>query len=151
MNISPGKLNWYLLFNLPSAYLCGVRTRFLNDVTCVVTVKHKWINKNPFKSMFWAVQGMAAELTTGALVMQKIMQSGKNISMLVANNNATFTKKATGRITFMCEDGSKLDEAIALTISTGEGCTVWMQATGTNADGIEVSKFNFEWTLKLKN
>ena len=34
--------------------------------------------------MFWAVQGMAAELATGALVMQKIKASGKNISMLVA-------------------------------------------------------------------
>lgn len=151
MNISPNKLNWYLLFNLPSAYLCGVRTRYLDDTKCVVTVKHKWINKNPFKSMFWAVQGMAAELTTGALVMQKIRQSEKNISMLVANNNATFTKKATGRITFLCEEGSKLDKAIAQSIATGEGCTIWMQATGTNTDGIEVSRFNFEWTLKVKS
>ena len=33
--------------------------------------------------MFWAVQGMAAELTTGALVMAKINESGKKISMLV--------------------------------------------------------------------
>ena len=31
----------------------------------IVTVRHKWFNQNPFKSMFWAVQGMAAELSTG--------------------------------------------------------------------------------------
>ena len=151
MNISPSKLNTFLLFKLPSAYLTGVRTKHIDDTTCIVTVKHRWINQNPFNSMFWAVQGMAAELTTGALVMQNIRQSGKKISMLVANNNATFTKKATGRITFACNEGHKIDDALAKAIETGEGQTVWLNANGVNADGTEVSSFNFEWTLKLKS
>jgi hypothetical protein len=101
--------------------------------------------------MFWAVQGMAAELSTGALVMQKIRQSGKKISMLVANNNATFTKKATGKITFTCNDGEKVNEAIAKAIASDEGQTVWLKANGINEQGIEVSSFNFEWTLKVKS
>ncbi|WP_111683640.1 DUF4442 domain-containing protein [Winogradskyella tangerina] len=151
MTISPSKLNTYLLFKLPSAYLTGVRTKHIDDSTCVVTVKHRWINQNPFNSMFWAVQGMAAELTTGALVMKKIKESRKRISMLVANNNASFSKKATGRITFKCEEGHKIDEAIQKAIDTGEGQTVWLSATGINKDGVEVSSFNFEWTLKVKS
>ena len=151
MKITPSKLNTYLLFKLPSAYFTGVRTKHIDDTTCVVTVKHRWINQNPFKSMFWAVQGMAAELTTGALVMKKIKESGQKISMLVANNNATFTKKATGRITFKCEEGFKIDEAITEAIKTGEGQTVWLSANGINKEGIEVSSFNFEWTLKVKS
>ena len=101
--------------------------------------------------MFWAVQGMAAELTTGALMMLKIKKSGKNISMLVANNNATFIKKATGIITFKCVEGNKIDNAIAKAIETGEGQTVWLNANGINKDGVEVSSFNFEWTIKLKS
>ena len=45
--------------------------------------------------MFWAVQGMAAELSTGALVMGPTSRaSGKPISMLVANNKGSFMKKA---------------------------------------------------------
>ena len=150
MAISPSKLNTFLLFKLPAAYFTGVRTKSLDDTTCVVSVKHRWINQNPFNSMFWAVQGMAAELTTGALVMTKIRQSGKKISMLVANNNATFTKKATGRIIFKCNEGSKIDETITQAIETGEGQTVWLSANGVNAEGVEVSSFNFEWTLKVK-
>jgi hypothetical protein len=138
------------MFKLPAAYFTGVRATYLDDTTCEVSVKHRWINQNPFNSMFWAVQGMAAELTTGALVMKKIRESGKKISMLVANNNASFTKKATGRIRFTCKEGLKIDEAIAKAIDTGEGQTVWMNATGVNADGVEVSSFNFEWTLKVK-
>ncbi len=151
MSISPSKLNTFLMFKLPAAYFTGVRTKYIDDTTCVVKVKHRWINQNPFKSMFWAVQGMAAELTTGALMMLKIKKSGKNISMLVANNNATFIKKATGIITFKCDEGNKIDNAIAKAIETGEGQTVWLNANGINKDGVEVSSFNFEWTLKVKS
>ena len=138
------------MFKLPSAYLCGVRLKEMDDSKSMVQVRHKWINQNPFNSMFWAVQGMAAELTTGALVMKKIRDSGQKISMLVANNNASFTKKATGRITFECTEGYKIDEAIANAIDTQEGQTVWLNAKGINKDGVQVSDFNFEWTLKVK-
>lgn len=150
MNISPRKLNAFLSFKLPSAFLCGVRATYIDDEQCKVRVKHRWINQNPFNSMFWAVQGMAAELTTGALVMLKIKDCGKPISMLVASNNATFSKKATGRINFICRDGLKVDEAIKKAIETGEGQTIWMNSVGSNEEGIEVSNFNFEWTLKLR-
>ncbi|WP_271766060.1 DUF4442 domain-containing protein [Aquimarina algiphila] len=150
MNITPGKLNTFLLFKLPSAWLCGVRVKSIDRTSCMVSVRHRWINQNPFNSMFWAVQGMAAELTTGAMVTGYIRDSGKKISMLVANNNATFTKKATGRITFVCNDGNLVEDAIKKTIETGEGQTVWMKSIGTNTDGVEVSTFNFEWTVKVK-
>jgi hypothetical protein len=100
--------------------------------------------------MFWAVQGMAAEFSTGALMITKIQESGKKISMLVTTNNATFTKKARGRITFTCNDGHLIDDAIKQTIKTGEGQTIWMTSVGVNEDGMEVSTFNFEWSIKVK-
>jgi len=150
MKLTPKKINLFLLAKLPSAYVCGVRLKSIDDKESSTSVKFKWINQNPFGSMFWAVQGMAAELATGALVMQKIQESGKNISMLVASNNAQFTKKAKGRITFICKAGAKLDSVIKTAIESGEGQVIVMNAIGTNEEGVEVSSFNFEWTLKLK-
>lgn len=150
MQISPSKLNSFLMFKLPSAFFCGVRVKEISKDVCITTVKHKWINQNPFNSMFWAVQGMAAELSTGALMMMKIKDSGEKISMLVANNSATFTKKAIGRISFSCNEGHLIDEAIAKAVETGEGQTIWMKSVGVNSDGVEVSTFNFEWTIKVK-
>lgn len=150
MELSPQKLNAFLFFKLPSAFWSGVRVKHIDEKQCVATVKHRWFNQNPFKSMYFAVQAMAAELTTGALVMYQIKKSGKNISMLVANNNSTFTKKATGRITFTCKDGARIEEAIRKTIATGEGQTFWMKSIGTDEKGIPVSEMNFEWSIKLK-
>ncbi|MBT8279997.1 MAG: DUF4442 domain-containing protein [Muriicola sp.] len=151
MATSVSKFNTFLFFKLPAAWWTGVRLRELNKGKAVVTVTHKWINQNPFKSMFWAVQGMAAELSTGAIVMDHIQESGKKVSMLVANNKATFSKKATGKITFSCEDGYNIGQALQRAIKTGEGQTCWMTATGVNEQGIVVSVFDFEWTLKVKS
>ena len=150
MALTASKFNVFSFFKLPSAWWCGVRLRYLDERKAIVTVKHRWINQNPFNSMFWAVQGMAAELTTGALMIDQIETTGKKISMLVANNKANFSKKATGRITFTCEDGHLIKEALEKTIATGEGQTVWMKSVGVNEEGVVVSTFNFEWTVKLK-
>jgi hypothetical protein len=100
--------------------------------------------------MFWAVQGMAAEFSTGALMIAKIKDSGKRVSMLVTSNTATFSKKATGRITFTCNDGHLIDKALKKTIETGEGQTVQMKSIGINEAGVEVSTFVFEWSIKFK-
>tara|TARA_R110002072_G_scaffold23949_3_gene82032 strand:- start:6111 stop:6572 length:462 start_codon:yes stop_codon:yes gene_type:complete len=150
MPLKPSQINTFLLFKLPSAFFTGVRLRSITETTCVTTVRHRWINQNPFKSLFWAVQGMTAELSTGAMVMSAIKESGENISMLVANNKATFTKKARGRIVFTCQDGHLVKDAIEKTIATGDGQTIWMRSEGVDPDGDVVSKFEFEWTLKLK-
>ena len=150
MKFTSLKSNLFLFFKLPSAFWSGVRVKSISKEQCIVTVKHRWFNQNPFKSMYFAVQAMAAELTTGALVMIQIKKSGKKISMLVANNNSNFSKKATGRITFTCNDGHLIEVAIKKTITTGEGQTIWMKSIGVNEKGEQVSEMNFEWSIKLK-
>jgi len=144
-------LNKFLLFKLPSAYLSGVRVQSISADEAVATVRHKWINKNPFKSLYWATQGMASELATGILVMKQIAESGKNISMLVTKQQGSFTKKATGRINFTCKDGKLIREAIDKAIATGEGQTIIMSAEGIDEHGESVSKFEYEWSIKMKN
>ena len=72
MEVTVKKIKRFLMFKLPSAYLCGVRLQEIDASKSIVTVKYKWINQNPFNSMYFAVQSMAAELTTGAIVIKKI-------------------------------------------------------------------------------
>jgi len=151
MKFTPSKINTFLFFKLPSAFLVGVRLKSITKEKATVKVMHRWINQNPFKSMFWAVQGMASELSTGILVMQNIKESDKKISMLVTNMNAVFTKKATGKIVFECNDGLLIRETINKAIETKEGQIIVLTSEGKNKEGITVSKFEFEWSLKIKN
>ncbi|WP_445455222.1 DUF4442 domain-containing protein [Flavobacterium sp. HNIBRBA15423] len=150
MQFTPSKLNTFMFFKLPSAFWSGVRVKSITKEECVVTVKHRWFNQNPFKSMYFAVQAMAAEFTTGALVMYQIKESGANISMLVANNKGAFTKKATGRIAFTCRQGNDIKETIQTAIETKEGQTIWVTSIGVNEKGEQVSEMLFEWTIKVR-
>lgn len=151
MPLKPSKINVFTMFKLPSAYFCGVRAKSISETSCTTTVTHRWINQNPFKSLFWAIQGMAAELSTGAMVMSYIKESNRPVSMLVANNRASFSKKARGKITFTCNDGLAIKEVIKKAISTGEGQTCWMKSVGRDQKGDIVSNFEFEWTVKAKS
>jgi hypothetical protein len=148
--LTPSKINSFTLFKLPSAYFSGVRLKEITNETATVTVKHNWFNKNPFRSLYWATQGMASELATGVLVIQGIEDSGEKISMLVRSQKGTFTKKATGRIRFICKDGAKVKSAIDQAIATGEGQSLVLFAEGFDASGESVSHFEYEWGLKLK-
>lgn len=150
MEFSPAKINIFLFFKLPAAFWCGVRARELSEDACMTVVRHRWFNQNPFNSMYFAVQAMAAELSTGALVMLQIKKSGQNISMLVARNEASFSKKATGRITFKCADGPLIAAAIQQAVATGAGQTCRMHSVGSDEKGDVVAEFIFEWTVKIK-
>jgi len=150
MKLSPSSINGFLLAKLPSAWLCGVRVKSINDTTCVVTVKHRWINQNPFKSMYFAVQNMAAELSTGALVMKAIKESNTKVSMLVVKTSSEYYKKATGRITFICDSGELVSKTISNAIRDGEGKVMQLNVLAQNEEGVDVSSFVFTWSVKPK-
>ena len=144
------KYTLFTFFKLPSVFWTGIRTTKVDQRSCEVRVKHRWINQNPFNSMFWAVQGMAAEFTTGLLVMNEIKKTGAKISMLVLNNKANFSKKATGIITFSCTQGEEIKALMDDLITTKTPKTIWMESVGTDETGAVVSRFHFEWTLNIK-
>src|SRR5690554_4527611 len=147
MQLSPRKINTFLFFKIPAAYICGVRVMTISESKCITTVKHRWINQNPFQSMYFAVQCMAGELTTGALVMQCIRQHKKNISMLVGKQNGVYLKKAVGKITFECVDGNLVNKTIQRAIDTGEGQEVILKSTGKNSLGDVVATMDFFWYI----
>ena len=150
MELTPFGINLYTFFNLPSAWWCGVRVKKISRKCCSTKVNLNWINKNPFKSMFWAIQGMAAELSTGVLIMQASKSFKCDISMLVINNKATFTKKAKGQIVFSCDNGEAVEKTFTKLLKTNKSQTLWLQAIGIDEKGDIVSTFDFEWTLLLK-
>jgi len=143
-------INKFLLFKLPSAYFSGIRVTEMNDQRALARVKHQWINQNPFRSLYWATQGMASELVTGVLLMVHISNSKKNISMLVTSQTGEFYKKATGRISFICDEGDKINAVIQKAIETGEAQTLLLTASGFNEQNEKVSHFTYTWGIKLK-
>lgn len=144
------KFNLYTFFNLPSAWWSGVRVTSFDDNVAEVSVRHSWVNQNPFGSIFWAIQGMAAELSTAIFVMREIKKTGYPVSMLVINNKATFKKKAKGLIKFQCSQGLEVTKVVQNAIDNNEAKKITLKSIGKDTSGDEVSAFEFEWTIKRK-
>ncbi|MHC2993122.1 thioesterase [Pontibacter sp. HJ8] len=135
---------------LPMAYMAGLRVSAISEERAIVTISYKYLNKNPFNSIYFASLSMAAELSTGLLCMAQTYQADPAVSMLVVHMEADFTKKAIGRISFVCEDGQRIKAAADQTKATGEGVTVVATSTGMDESGDKVAEFRFTWSLKAK-
>lgn len=146
----PLKFRAFLLMKLPSAFFAGVRVRDIDEKHCVVTVPYKWFSQNPFRSTYFACLSMAAEMSTGALAMAHLYKRNPAVSMLVVKVESEYFKKATGRTTFICEDGETMLNAIEESTATGEGRVVRAKSIGKNTDGETVADFYITWSLKVK-
>jgi len=139
---------FFLIWKLPMGFLARLRVQKLNTKNCHVTVPYNYWNKNPFNSMYFAVQAMAAELSTGALVLLHV--DGFNISSLVTNLDSKYYKKATSKVEFICLDGEKILDAVKQAYETGEGCLCVTNTKGYDVHGTCVSEFQVTWSLKKR-
>ncbi|WP_346266770.1 DUF4442 domain-containing protein [Panacibacter microcysteis] len=147
---SPLKFKMFMLRSLPAAYFAGLRIEAFDETTAVISVKQKWFNKNPFGSIYFAVLTMAAEMSTGVLSMANVFKRKPSVSMLVVSTDASFYKKATGKILFTCNDGAAIAGIIEEAIKTGEGKTITCTSTGRNEMGEVVAAIQCTWSFKAK-
>ena len=147
---NPISFGFFLFTKLPAAFFAGLRIHYFYDRKCVVRIRYSWFSQNPFQSIYFAVEAMAAEMTCGMLAFAQVYQRVPKISMLVVGTQANFLKKATGTILFSCEDGLAIQAAINESIATGEGKIVICKSVGTNEKGEVVAEFNFTWSFKAK-
>ena len=139
-----------LLFQVPLDFMTGMRLRELNEKSCKVSVPYQWLNKNPFKSTFWAVLGMAAELSTGALVMMYTYKLDPSVSIIVGDCSGEFITKAKDLTTFVCNEGERIAETVKMAIKTGEPQEVLCNTVGYSKAGEEVARFTFTWKMKKR-
>ena len=148
---SPFRLKLFMLRYLPIGLITGLKVVSFDEKEVRVTVPYKYWNKNPFRSIYFAVLAMAAELSTAMAGLAASEDAGVPVSMLVLGMRSEFTKKAKTRITFRCTEGEQMRQAVAKSIETGEGQIVEVSATGTDTAGDEVAKFWLTWTFKPKS
>jgi hypothetical protein len=147
--------NWFMfklfgLGKLPLSVLTGFKIIELNESKCVTSVKYKWLNKNPFRSTFWAVLGMAAELSSGAYALLATQGKGESVAVILISTKAEFLKKATGTNTFTCTDWTKLETAANRAIESNEPQTVLCETVGIDDKGEPIARFEFTWSFKKR-
>ena len=139
-----------MLTSLPAALFSGVRVLEVDEHASSIGIRYSWFSKNPFKSIYFACLAMAAELASGVLALVHTTDKQPIVSMLVFNVQASFHKKAVGKIIFKCADGDKISNAVEKAIATGEGVTCEALSQGFDEEGNCVAEFRITWTFKQK-
>ena len=127
--LGPVKFRLFSLVSMPTARFAGLRVDHLDDSSCVTSIPGGWRSQNPFKTMYWAVQGMGAELATGAAPFAMARSMPEKLRMFVVGTDASFTKRARGRISFSCEDVSAARKAIEYRLLGGVLAYVSIQSS----------------------
>lgn len=149
--LNPFFFKLFLLFKLPMAFLAGLKLKELSTESSLVTMKYKYLNKNPFGSIYFACLSMAGELASGILAASIIYDSKPKVSMLVVNLEVSFVKKAIGVISFRCKDGLAIQSVIDSTIISGEGETFDALTTAIDSQGDVVAEFIIRWSFKANS
>ena len=147
---SPFRFGFFLATKLPAAFFVGLGLHSITVDHCIISVKHTWRSKNPFKSVYFAAEAMAAEMSTGLLAFGHIHKRSPKISMLVVKMEADYYKKGTGKLFFTCNDGLAIQNAVKQAIKTGEGITLVCSSIGKNELDETVAEFKFTWSFKAK-
>ncbi len=147
---NPVLFNLFLMTKLPSAFICGLRVKSTTAEKCEITVPYRWLNQNPFRSTYFAVLSMAAEMSTGMLALMATQDSKPSVSMLVTHLEADFVKKATGLTTFTCTEGKAINECVERAVLTGENQSITTTSIGTSQSGEIEAKFKIEWSFKMR-
>ena len=148
--LNPFFFKLFLLIKLPMAFLSGMKLKELSKTHSIVQIKYKFLNKNPFGSIYFACLSMAGELASGMLAASFTYKRNPKISMLVVGMEVEFIKKAVGIITFKCNQGKEIQDTIEKSIKTGEGKTIDAITIATNEGGDKVAEFKIKWSFKAK-
>ncbi len=141
------KFRAFLWWKLTMAHLAGIRLTRLESGACETTAPFRRRNLNPFGSLYFAVHAMAAEMSTGALVLLHTQDA--SVSTLITDMKATYGKAAKALVTYRCEEGGKIAAAAMKAVETGEPVTVEVVTRGT-CGGEPCAEFRFTWSMKRR-
>lgn len=147
---SPLLMRFYYFSRLPSVWFWGIRVQSIDPDQCRVRLPYSWFSKNPFRSIYFAAQCGAAELSTGLLALLALEGRG-DISMLVKEAHTKFTKKASADLVFSCTQGNLLEDAMQRLLAGEESVEVTLLSEGHLPDGQLASTMEVTWTFKRRS
>ena len=150
-NMTTGwKFRLFLLLKLPLAFIVGLRLKSMTDRCVEISLPFKWLNTNPFKSMYFACLTMAAELSTGIVVMNLIDSLPQSFAMLVLKVEGDFVKRGLGKIVFRCEDLVIAQNAFERALEEKSPQQFVLKSIGYNEQNEPICSFSFTWSIKAK-
>jgi len=142
-------MRFFMLWKLPAAWFMGIRVHEIDAQKAVTALPYGWRSQNPFKSVYFAAQCAAAEMSTGLLAMYA-MQGKAPVSMLVTEIRAEFYKKASETLLFECRQGAEVAALVQAALESAAPQMMTMRAMGRLPDGTVATLVEVTWSFRKK-
>lgn len=139
----------FLFWKLPLAWFMGLRVISCTTQAAVVRLPYGWRTQNPFRSIYFAAQCAAGELSTGLLALVALQEKDP-VSMLVVHIEAEFLKKADQALFFTCEEGENVEAVVEEILRSRQAQTLRMCSTGRLPDGTVAARVWITWSFKAR-
>jgi uncharacterized protein DUF4442 len=148
--LRPWNFRVYLWANLPLAAAAGLALDRLDETGCVVSLPGGWRTQNPFRSMYFAAQAMAAEMSTGAPAMMLAEGAPASVALLVREVRGVFTRRIQGPATFTFEDLAAMRATVERAAASGASEAFVARSVGRTSAGEPAAEFEVTWSFKRR-
>ena len=136
--------------SMPLGSFAGLSIHQVDATQCTVNLPGGWRTQNPFKSTYWAAQGMAAEMASGVIPMAYVRAANVPIRMILAGVSGNFVKMCKGPSTFTCKVQDQVKKAMQETLTSGQSVQCNLMSVGRDSTGDTVSEWSFEWSFRAR-
>ncbi len=132
---------------MPLLAMAGPRFREVSAERCELVLPFGWRTKNIFGTMYFGASLMAAEATTGGLVLCR-GAAADDISYIVTGVSADFVDKAQSEVTFRCEQGQEVAQAFEEARRRSDRFEREFQVVGEREDGVQTAQVTVRWSFR---
>lgn len=141
----------FLLMKVPTVLWAGIKVDLLDHSHCKVSIRRSWRNRNPYNGVYFANVLTAAEMASGLMVFDEILQAedvaGIKVAAIISSVNVQFIRPVKGAATVCCRQARQIEVAVLDAIKDGRA-SVLTHSTVHNDRGRLCADVEIIWTLK---
>lgn len=124
-------LRLFGLFKIPLILFVGPSVVELDAQRCVLRIPLGWRTRNHLGGMYFGTLATGADCAGGLAAMQRIRESGKDVSLIFKDFRAEFLKRAESDVLFTCVDGAMIAQQVDIAAQSTERVSFPVNITAT--------------------
>lgn len=153
--VSLRKIRWKFrllgFFKIPIIGYVRPRIIKINAEEVQVSIALRRRTRNHLNSMYFGALAVGADVASGIHVFYLSDMFNKNVSFAFKSVQGNFLKRAESRVTFVCDEGKKVQSLMEKSIETGERINDLVHVKAYNEAGEEVALFTMGISIRVKS
>lgn len=137
-------------FKIPMIWYVKPRLLELNEERVVAKIKLRRRTKNHLNSMYFGALAVGADVAAGIFAFYFAELLGKKVSFAFKGINGEFLMRAESDVTFICEQGKLVRDAMNRSLESGERINETVKVIAYNTNKEAVAEFDMIVSVKVK-